>query len=1767
MLLRGVLLLLTGLTWATQALEVADIRFHTQKNTLKQILIQFDQDIAQPGQVPSHAQLAHITLTDQYKQQCRWRYVAFNKLSCDIHTKTSAYKPVKVRVEAGFPGLHSQLQNDRAAKWHSANWPVYIGEREETQLQLVYSADTETDKRVVWDITHSLTFKLNDQSIVPTARHYEIPDSRQSYQLTFDFAESIDNGKLEVALPAGFQPTETHIALPASQPIHSPEQRPEPEVEAEFKGLFCVKPFPRASFWQNAFKALPPEEAGSCAPEALALGFTHRVEKFWLMESVLSASVATQPVIIKGNARESHESDLYYYPIALKGETDYQLDLSALRSDSTGHPFKKAGMLTLSTGPSSPYWHISEQSGSAYRARTPAALSLSTRNTADLSIQFYPVFELAQLHHWLQTKDKSELLMPLSDMPRHMDNQIHQTNLPVSDHLKDRSGILFYALQGPGSSSVYDSQITVRKQQQTLTASDFNLSVHHGSGITLYNTEFDTDKAIADVDIYLACASFSAPKYLGQSNQQGLLTLPPEQWQSLQPQNNADCWLWASKDTTHAIMALTPQSTAAISGELLKSQPIYQPNSAIDLSVILYRHTSDGLQPVLNNIELTLQRRGSEHKARLAQQSVSEFGLRQFHLPEGVDKQGRYHVHAKVANTSHFLGSIYVSEFIPPEIEFTWQHPDTAYKDRPLNVSVSGKTMNGFDAGNLSGELKYQFIRFGYSDLPSGWPQEYDFSSRREKPASQRNNAIPLSTNGTLSSATFTPTETLPLVKLALSGRVVSEQGEVQFFNQQLTYLSREHYIGVREQDGQVHIIAVDHSGNPVSVPASVHMEVSTTEQGQQRKEQVLLCEIQTPATCALPDNESNFFYLDIHSGKQGYLWRRTVFRSDSSPDESESVAQFGLTGKKHITAQAEYTFSVNALRNGEILAFITAGEYQSLRTFTVKKGSNDLTLQVPPSWLPGFRITAVMPYSDHHREALHQQWLSDASTAQLEWQALPRFTRAVSASALPTKPDMRGQFASLSVEVRPANALSIRVEHPETVSASGQLDIRVSSDQDADIQLWLVNDALFNIANAQAGETHLNRLFNREGYQQSLISDYNLSDRLVASQFIQQLDEQSFKAQYEAMMVTRSRLAPPDTLSQALANTIWQPVIPLKANQTKTVSLQLPQLLGRWRVFVVALNSQSTQTYTNTITSHAGLEYHLSHAAHFIQGDKAIVTIRAENRLGKPLQDKVRLTLNDKTLAEHAIEVREQEPQLLDVTLPELPPGEYILQLHSERMTFPRLSEFRVSDSSRIVQQSWLLDPARQNTVTLAEGVQVESAEAHSIEQLAPNWSALQQHHQHYPHQCWEQTLSRALSYSVNPLASELWPEGKQALQQMITKGATENSSWQFGTGYAYYPHTYPDPMLSAYTLLVSQWLNNSSLNLTIDKTIPEAISQDLLEALHIAEHQRRAFDDDSADWQWWALAQSRQVTLEQVLSWRHTFGVTGTRSNLLQLLAMKALGHEQPELERALTRVLDTGFEDQTLSALSGPLEQCLALLLTERRALKAQLSKLAISRQHRQGHFGNTLNDGICALALQDHQHNAAAPVSLTASPDARSNEYKIKTPLAEPYWLTVQTRQPLSLSKTQSNGLDVTRRYHIYSNDKWQLFAGQAIKPGDLIKVTLEVFSADKRAHVLLTDTLPGGLRLLNPQHSHTQYKNWLKADSPDTSLLMQQTSQGAQQVLWHQAYLSAGTTTFEYLAQAQASGNYLAPPASVEMMYQPEIAGDSNAQEVPISTRP
>ncbi|MCG7561379.1 alpha-2-macroglobulin family protein [Pseudoalteromonas sp. McH1-42] len=1771
MLQRSTLLLLTFAIclFQAQALEVENVRFNTHKNKLTQILIQFNEEVAQPGQVPSHAQLSRIWLSDKYKQLCRWRFVSLNKLSCDLYAGISAYVPLEVRIEANFPGLHAQLQEDYTTQWHSANWPLYIDEYQEKQLQLRYRATTDTDKRAVWDITHSLTFTLHGQPVTPSKRHYGEYSDNRGYLLTFDFADSLQPGGLEVTLPAGFRPTEAHIALPAPQTIPFQDQISQPPAEAKFMGVFCEQSYPFDSFWYKTYHALSLDDIATCAPESLAFGFNHKVDKFWLMESVISPSISTQPVIITGSARENPGDDLHYYPVALKGDTDYQLNFSALRSDSTKQAFSGAATLHFSTAPNSPYWQISDQSGDAYQADTHAELPLMTRNTQDLSIQFYPAKTLTQLHHWLTTKDKTTLLTKVPDVSRHMDNQLHQSRLPVSARLNDQSGVLFYDLRGASTASIYASDVEMRQHQHTLIASDFNLTVHQGPGITLRSSEFNTDVPMTDVEVYLACPSFVTPKQLGKSESNGLLTLSYGTWQSLLPHSDLDCWLWASKGEAHAITKITPKPAKAITGSLLNSQPIYQPGSAIDLSVVLYQHTQNGLQPLLDNVDLILRDRDTDHTVQLEQRSISEFGIRQFHLTKGLDKASIYQVSAEVAGEAYSLGDLLVFEFIPPEVELSWQHPDMAYKDQPMTISVSGKTMNGYTADNLSGELKYQFIRFGYSDLPSDWPQDYEFSSSREAPDNRHQRTVALSAGGPGASAHFTPTETMPLVRLALSGRVVTEQGEMHFFDQALTYLSRAHYIGLKESDDKVHIIAVDQGGAQLSVPAAVYVEVSTSESGKERTEQVLLCEVHTPAYCDLPDDQSGYYSLDIRSGKQNYLWQRYLFRHGPSNDEHTSAHQLTLFGDKQVLAGQEYAFSLDAPQDGEALVFVTAGENHALHTFAVKRGSNDLTLAIPNSWRPGFEITAVMPYTDKQRAVLRQQWQNKANQVLSEWQTQPRFTLASSAPAMPDKPGIHGQFARLTVAVLPAQSLSLEVTHPDAVPASGQLDITLSSNQDADIQLWLVNDALFNIAYDEVTDIHLAELFNQSRYHHRIVNNYNLNNWLVDPQLTQQLEQTSLRAKYEALRMTGSSMADNNSQAYALAQSVWQPVISLNANQEKTVTLALPQLLGRWRVFAVALNAQDTQTYTGTLTSHAQLEYHVTHATHFIQGDEAIITVRAANRTNTAQKDTMQLTLNGQTLIGQSIVLNSQGEQVMHVPLPKLDPGEYTLKLYSRRLNKPRFSTFKVSDNSRIVQASWLLDPARQNTIALADDATLVSGEAHPIKQLAPNWSALTQHHQHYPHQCWEQTLSRALSYSVNPLASQLWPDGKASLQHALTKGETENLSWHHNIGYAYYPNRNADPMLSAYTLLVSHWLSGSDFDLNTDQETLESMAANLLKALQRAPHNRRHFIDDSADWQWWALAQKGQVTLEQILSWRQMFGVSGTRSNLLQLLAMKAAGYNQPELEKALARLLDEGFQDQTLSALSGPQEQCLALMLTERKTLTAQLSKLAISRQHRQGHFGNTLTDGICSLALKGHRQSGSVPVTITQHNSAQDNEqsYHIDSPLKEAYWLTVQSRQPLASPTVVNSGLDVTRRYQVYDNNRWQPFAGQALKPGNLIKVSLEVFSAEDRAHVLLTDTLAGGLHALNPEHRYTQYKNWLQTDYADITLHLQQTKQGAQQATFYQAHLSAGTTTFEYLAQVRASGLYLAPPARAEMMYQPDIAGNSNAETISIATLP
>ena len=128
----------------------------------------------------------------------------------------------------------------------------------------------------------------------------------------------------------------------------------------------------------------------------------------------------------------------------------------------------------------------------------------------------------------------------------------------------------------------------------------------------------------------------------------------------------------------------------------------------------------------------------------------------------------------------------------------------------------------------------------------------------------------------------------------------------------------------------------------------------------------------------------------------------------------------------------------------------------------------------------------------------------------------------------------------------------------------------------------------------------------------------------------------------------------------------------------------------------------------------------------------------------------------------------------------------------------------------------------------------------------------------------------------------------------------------------------------------------------------------------------------------------------------------------------------------------------------------------------------------------------------------------------------------------------------------------------------------IKAGARVKVHLEMVSRSAQTHVALTDPLPAGLEILNPDLATTS------EDLGPTT-----TAGSALPTSWyatwydHQnlrddraeafaTYLQGGVYDYSYLAKATTDGTFVAPPARAEQIYAPETFGRGASDRVVVS---
>jgi uncharacterized protein YfaS (alpha-2-macroglobulin family) len=125
-------------------------------------------------------------------------------------------------------------------------------------------------------------------------------------------------------------------------------------------------------------------------------------------------------------------------------------------------------------------------------------------------------------------------------------------------------------------------------------------------------------------------------------------------------------------------------------------------------------------------------------------------------------------------------------------------------------------------------------------------------------------------------------------------------------------------------------------------------------------------------------------------------------------------------------------------------------------------------------------------------------------------------------------------------------------------------------------------------------------------------------------------------------------------------------------------------------------------------------------------------------------------------------------------------------------------------------------------------------------------------------------------------------------------------------------------------------------------------------------------------------------------------------------------------------------------------------------------------------------------------------------------------------------------------------------------------------GSIVKITLRVITPQQRNFIVVDDPLPAGLEAINTS---------LETESSELSRLLSDIQSQEQQGVWWGSFnhhefkddrvllfadeLNAGVHTFSYLARATTFGTFAMPSTYTEMMYEPEVFGQTGSAQIEI----
>ncbi|RUO23130.1 hypothetical protein CWE08_00300 [Aliidiomarina iranensis] len=1795
---------------ASNASENNDVIF-TQNDAsgkdVRQLRFQFSEQIAIAGALPRREQVAAIHFEGEHFPGCAWRFLNTKTLACELEKPLPLSSEFRVLISAEFATINQPLGanyrftvttpapesladifNDNV----SITFNTDLNERQIEGWGYAYPLDDTRDVLAEFSttVTELIELKRPNGELLPINGEIEIDDGYLSWrtQLTLP-----DAGLYQLQIPAGSLLPGTNQPLPETLIIHKARIY----NQLRWLGYRCVSHDSEQQAWilDDA-----EEYVAECPSAGVEMRFSHTfpTQKTWgtsvgrLLHEYPWLSAPAYPLDSYNDGEES----LFVVTFLPLPDTNYEIDLNGIwlahfangmNAESSAKPRANneeqpsiqieaptQGVIKVKTRDfPSDWWPAWQQLNEFFDNPFQTVLRLTDDQPAQASIRYSDPIQL-QVQALTSANELAKFLsnsFNLTPFEWQLDEQsngnLHQ--LPL-DELLGPSGVLY--VEGPSA---------LPKKPGFIQRDSFLLDVLYASEWTIFTWDL-AGAALPNVAIYQVCAGESEPALLGVTGADGVLVSAP-QWPL---EEDLECWLWATaaspehSSEKHASIALTLRGArfefAQVTGSLIPAQKHVRYHDTLHFLIELRNRYGEKL----DSEELEVSMRSDNQVYPVTVSAISTQGLASGAVQFTEDMAaGSYWFRVSYQGKLIDSESIELTKFIAPELDLSMQAELQLENTDWWFLRGELQRISTAAMSNQAVDITFEFDSSKYIPQQSGWPEsldygfsleeantEYDFEHRvllqtannGEFTLTARENAEAAETQGFAAIVPQLSPNTQGYLRWEVSIGTVSGEPVVKSDSQVIYGLPA--YPGlIRRADSDVEVRLINAEGQWASNDFVAEFYELDNENNL-----LNACEGENgSARCELPEGKDFLLKVRVAEAVFERILRRIEIEQLQRPTLDLPDAFFVAPGSvlpANEDAQNLETENV---------------ETENLGIENISAGNNTVSVNSPTA-----RSALLLVYSD---KLEHKEWIALAPGENSipipvieSWGAAVEVALAyMEAGAI--------KFTSDAVNIRKTQQrlqLDMR-SHSDVLTVGEPLHVRFYSEQDAEVQLWFVDEGLV-VGNLAEIPTKKQIQSDDAREWQSAFS-YFSNHRSVSIPPEPQGFYSGLFLDEESVAQIRRRSASPmqpgmglylgEHKVEAEQLVLWQKPIQLTAGEEENVEFNLPPRPTGWRLVAVAATADERYVLNESVSVQAPFEFSVEAAEDSFEGDELQLALSATNRSSdQRVIESVVVKLNHELLEVVSFQLEPNESQRQTIKLPGLTVGRHQVIVSHQGSEQARTVALSVRPEHIFAQQR--IFPEGANTFSWQQPDGIDEVEFYQLEgELALDWHLLREQMLQNRVRSWQQRLNAALLLAMMPEAHV--EDGDEAL---VGKLLAEPFGY-FGRRFQTFPNydiTFDD-WLTAYSILLLQRFQDQRYQEYADRILQQFnITNELTQILETSSNlNARALA-------LWALTDTADINYAdyQALA-EHLRVGADSQARLLYLASLSDYAEAEPIIDSLVAEIASNNYQSQAGTMFTSNLERCLSLhgLSYQRSAghslgissanLSYQQESLnLLAMQRERGDFGDAYSNGFCLLALHagaGSQETESAKPEITVNADTHADIYSSSNgeqpvaakslglgrwqienssgaaPMFARYKADYQSLPELAQSLSLQRNYEILQRAENGENAWQPLTADTPVALGDVIRVTLRLTAPMALSDVVVRDFIPGGWYA-------NQSGFWAK-DSP--CYRCYQEVEG-QQIALSQHYIPAGVTTIQYQVQVRNSGTYLAPGATAEALFRGDV---------------